>query len=541
MSGLDFSSEWDCPKCGFHNGGYKGFCSQCNAQRPWATTPAPGPPAAPAGPGAPSPPVPPGAPAAALRRSALGPRAVVTILALSVAAGAGLWLVAGSSGGGTHYPTRWDPRVEPIARFVERTRGLTFQHPVAVDFLPVDTFKAKVGDNKPLSAKDRQELEVALGELRAVGLVTGTVNLAALENRLVQESVIGLYDYRARHVFVRGDNLAPDARATLAHELTHALQDQYYDLRDKSRAATSGADTAYRALYEADAVRVEQAYVDQLSPDDRRVYDAAQLQDSKEANVQGIPEALIDDFSFPYAFGPYFLKALLDQGGNPSVDAAFGRPPKTEAEIVQPDLYQSGWAAATVDPPRLGAGETRLDKPSDMGQVSQLEVLGARLGYVRAWDAVRGWAGDSAVPYRQRGRVCVAIDTALDNSADALRYASAAGDWATSMPAASSVRRGQVVELRSCDPGPGLVLKPQDPTPFTGLQLRQEVAQTVRESAQVAIPLAECVADRLIARLGPAAVEAAGQASPGDPRLAAVQAGIVEAATACRANAASNS
>ena len=74
---------------------------------------------------------------------------------------------------------------------------------------------------------------------------------------------------------IRGKNLADVAtRVTVVHELTHALQDQHFDLNKLTDATkTSGADTALTALIEGDAVRVENKYVDALSKADQNAYD----------------------------------------------------------------------------------------------------------------------------------------------------------------------------------------------------------------------------------------------------------------------------
>ncbi len=217
------------------------------------------------------------------------------------------------------------------------------------------------------------------------------------------------------------------------------------------------------------------------------------------------------------------------------MDQAFARPPASDAEIVSPELYLDGFAPDEVAPPRLTSGEKRFEKPSTAGQVLLLEMLGARLGYVKAWAAVRGWKGDSSVGYRKAGKVCVAIETTLTGDAERDRFEAAATEWAKAMPAATVQRDGNDVVIRSCDPGAGFKAPVQDPSPFDALQARAAIAQQVREDAHVEAPVASCTADRLIAAIGPKVALSPDSALTPD-QLGFVVASVRDAAARCQAN-----
>ncbi|MCU1460530.1 MAG: hypothetical protein JWO37_605 [Acidimicrobiales bacterium] len=525
---------WTCPKCGRENEGYRGFCGACTYQRPLeerfapagacgapsASAPATGPPSEPAAPRGAGPSLP-----------ALAVAWVVLVVGLSVVA-----VLVGNRHAGPSYPKAWDVRVQGIAQFVENERALKFDHPVRVDFVPVAVFKTRVGEGKAPTKKEQQDLEDQVAELRAVGLVSGNFDLRALQRKLVQGAVVGYYDPDTKRITVRGDQMTPDVRVTLAHELTHALQDQHYDLRLFRNDRTGQAD-AYRALYEADAVRIEDIYThDQLSATDLQELQTARQQDQKDADLGSIPAILTDSFSFPYVVGPYFVKALTDAGGNARVDQAFARPPASDAEIVSPEVYIDGFAPDEVAPPSLGAGESALGKPSPSGQVALLEVLGARLGYVRGWDAVRGWKGDSSISYRKSGKVCVVDAVALGSDADRDRFETGARAWAAGMPAAEITRRGDNVVLRSCDPGASFKAPTQDPSPFDTLALRAGFAQGIREAGHFDGAVASCIADRVIAVLGPPAIAKLNDSSPDAQVLAVARVAVGAAAAPCKAN-----
>jgi len=436
---------------------------------------------------------------------------------------------------GSPSASSWDPRVLDIVQFVERRRGLQFKHPVPMDFLNDAAFDKKVTNSDSPSVSQRSQLNDSVATLRAVGLAEGAPDLQAAENKVASQSIIGLYSPKDKQVFVRGSNLTPDVRVTLAHELTHALQDQYFGL-DRMGNGDSGADTGFRALAEADATRVEDSYVDSLSSADAKAFDATRQQESKQAdNVPGVPEALVDDLAFPYVFGPAFVAALEDQGGNDAINRAFKNPPQSEAQVVDPQSYQAGVTVTKVPAPDLKAGQKRVEKPHDVGQVSMLEVLGDRLPYDQAWGALKAWTGDQGLTYRENGKVCFAGDTALKDRPSADTFEAAARAWAATMPAASVARLSPtVVDLRSCDPGPSYTHAVPQPSAFKTLGLRSELIAQLHQ-AGLKYSLAACTTDAIIAKIGVGPLlDLDNVDNADDPRVQQVQRATRQAATTCQ-------
>jgi hypothetical protein len=431
-------------------------------------------------------------------------------------------------------PSTWDPRVLDIVNFVEQRRGLRFKHPVPMDFLSDAAFDKKVTSSGSPSVGQQNELDNTLATLRAVGLAQGNPDLRAAEDKVASQSILGLYSPRAKHVFVRGSNLTPEVRVVLAHELTHALQDQYFGL-DRLGQDNSGADTGFRALAEADAVRVEDGYVDTLSSSDAKAFEATRSEQAKQADVPGVPEALIDDLAFPYVFGPAFVATLEQNGGNDAIDRAFKKPPTSEAQIVDPQSYLDGVTVTKVAAPELKSGQKRIEKAHDVGQVSTLEVLGDRLPYDQAWNALKAWTGDQGLTYRENGKVCFAGDTALKDQASADVYEAAAKAWAATMPSASVTRLSPtLVDLRSCDPGAAYTHAVPQPSAFKTLGLRSEIAAELQK-AGLKHPLAICATDAVIAKLGAAPLIALENVTDEhDPRVVQVQRALQQAVGVCQ-------
>src|SRR4051794_27256854 len=158
----------------------------------------------------------------------------------------------------------------------------------------------------------REELDKNTALLRAVGLVHGKVDLFGAANKLSDDGTLAAYDPHDKHVRIRGTELTPSLRVTLVHELTHAVQDQHFDL-ERTFASDTG-ETAFRSLVEGDAMRIENHYIDELSDADMAAYDKQNEADVKQADMSDVPPVLTAFFDAPYALGSQLVD-LLDAEG----------------------------------------------------------------------------------------------------------------------------------------------------------------------------------------------------------------------------------
>jgi hypothetical protein len=422
----------------------------------------------------------------------------VAVVLLVVAAPVGVYFTPED---GPSYPKHWDARVLDLVHFVEQERGLRFKHPVDVEFLDDKAFKAKVSPEEELTEEDKKELEDSVAELRALGLVQGHPDLLKAFDQL-SDQVVGVYVPEDEALYVRGTSLTPYVRSTLVHELTHAAQDQWFDITKLEDDADD--DSIVRVLIEGDAVRIQESYQRGLSEADQRSYAETEngFRDDAEDD-EDIPPVLQDMFSYPYVFGPAMLDVLESDGGNASVDKAFRDPPVTDAQVVDLREYPLGFHPKKLPSPTLPDGAETTDDADVFGQVGLLEVLGSRLGYEEAWAAVEDWAGDTARSYKLNGTACVALDVAMKDEAAAHRLATAVDTWAATSDRTSS-RAGSVVSLRACDPGDAE--QPQEPQPraFEVLATRAQIIHEFVRSAHVGFATGRCMADEVVAELGPA-------------------------------------
>ena len=427
--------------------------------------------------------------------------AVVLIGALVAALVAGLVTWTARSGSSK----AWDARVAPIASEVQRLRGLDYKHAVPVDFLTDQEFRKRVRvDRVKLSKDDERDLARAQGELRALGLIQGDLDLLAAANKLGGEGILAYYDPHTKRITVRGKQLDLASRVTVAHELTHVLQDQHFDLehlRKQARAAHSTVPVT--ALIEGDAVRTQTRYVAGLSKAQQDEYartQQSQVGSFDQATKKDVPEILIALQAAPYTLGQAMVEVIAAQGGEGAVDDAFRSPPKTERDFLDPLAYVSGERAKKVTTPRLEAGEQREGTPDRFGAFGLYLTLASRLDPHAALTVADVWGGDAQITFKKGSTFCLRATFVGKTASDTSTIADALRTWAARGPAgAATVSVGaDTVGFTACDPGP-TTPRPSSANDAMTLVVGRDslVAGLVKEGLQG--PSARCVADRVVA------------------------------------------
>ncbi|HUV10106.1 MAG TPA: hypothetical protein VMX12_03950, partial [Acidimicrobiia bacterium] len=362
----------------------------------------------------------------------------------------------------TKPPARWDPRVRELVRFVERERNLSFDHPIAVEFLDDVAFVDALMVEE--TAQDRKLDRLYAGDLHALGLVGPDLDLTETVAELDATGVLGFYDDEAQKMTVHGQQLDDVVvRATVVHELTHAVQDQSFDFEAlRRRAKSSGADFAGVALIEGDATWIEEAYVATLPVRDQDEYDAqfapatAPGSDlaAEPAFGPAIASAAAIDLllAAPYSLGYSFVEYLQFTGGTDAVDDAFRDPPPSDEQIVDPVAFVADEHPDSPAKPKLQAGEDRRGGADEIGVVYLYFMLAARLDPRVALAAATGWSGDTYVGYASGGVPCIRAVIKTDGDAEARELLMALDEWAGPDPqdAVSTERRGAAVQLDAC-------------------------------------------------------------------------------------------
>jgi hypothetical protein len=359
---------------------------------------------------------------------------------------------SGSTSSTTPSPDEWPAEVLPLVTFVEQHRGGKFDHPVPITYLTKDEYEAEAqAESASTTPQDQADLDTFEGQLRALGLLDPSIDVQNATEQMYGSGTLAFYDSETNEVKVLGTDLDVAHRVTLVHELTHAWQDQHGYL-DKLDELDDPQAYTLQAVAEGDATRIENEYIDTLSSRERDAYDRQSQQQGADADLSGVPDALIASFSSLYALGGPFAGLLDEEGGNTKVNAALADPPPSEADIVDPNRYLDGVQPVDVAEPSVPAGAERIDGGT-FGAVSWLITLSEHIDPRDALDVVDTWAGDQSVTYRQDGRVCTAAAFKGLTSSDTAAAASRIGEWAAAMgghDASVSQTDGTAV-LRSCE------------------------------------------------------------------------------------------
>jgi hypothetical protein len=381
------------------------------------------------------------------RRLWVGAVGAVVIVALAVASVAAAWTSVGEAdtdplstppaddapgddgpGGDDEPPaSAADLRaaVDEISAVVEAERGLAFTEPVDVELAGEGEFQRRLLDDFDEGVDDLRNTEVLL---KAFGLVEADVDLVEAMRTLLGAGVVGFYDPETDDLVVRGTALTPYVRTTIAHELTHALDDQRFDLdRPEYDDADDEIDFGFSAVVEGNARRVEDAYRAGLSDEEQLDAAAEELSLGGGLDLGDVPLVLVDLISAPYGLGHDFVVRLIDDGGQAALDAAFDAPPRTSEQVIDPARYEAGEGAIEVPAP------TVTGQVVDQGVAGQFliqVVLADGLDADRARAAATGWGGDSVVAWRDGQRPCATLAAVGDDPGETAELRGAFEDWA---------------------------------------------------------------------------------------------------------------
>lgn len=269
--------------------------------------------------------------------------------------GAGLGLLALLAAG----PVRADEaallagRVAKAQKLVEKVRGLGFRAPVASALLPEKELEAVLG--KKLVQDLPVPFEPYAASLEAIGLIEASPDLLRRLTRLYARQVVGFYDPAEKRFYIvperSRDSGGPAGdlmeQLLLAHELTHALQDQRLDLDRRMKALVDSTDAllALQAVLEGEAtLLMTEALMASLPAEARKALGSdptQQLLDGLDSpatveGAEGVPDFFVKELVFPYAAGTAWVRLKRKQGGWAAVDAVYRHLPSTTSEILRP-------------------------------------------------------------------------------------------------------------------------------------------------------------------------------------------------------------
>ena len=241
---------------------------------------------------------------------------------------------------------------------IQDVRQLRFKRPVPLVVKTPDEAEAMMEADLMRDYTDNQlEVDAVAGAL--TGLYPAGIDLKVASLKLLKSQVAGFYDPHGKEmVLVKGGadlglwNSAAEfmiqrdvvGEMLLAHELTHALQDQNFDLESSLDKVKDNDDRslALKSVAEGDATIAGFAYAAGRMDDstvDTLADNLKQLPQALEAEAPGTPEGLSLPLLFQYSDGVRFVAEAYHRGGWSAVDALYRNPPQSSHQILHPALY----------------------------------------------------------------------------------------------------------------------------------------------------------------------------------------------------------
>jgi hypothetical protein len=307
--------------------------------------------------------------------------------------------------------TEFAEAADEVLEQMSEITGLKLQTPLKKTLRSRDEIRAYVIKQMD-EDKNPSERYAGQRSAEAFGLIPKGFDLDTFMVELLTEQIAGLYDPKAHEFYIADWIPVADQRMVMAHELTHALEDQHFQIEDWVKAArpNDDAELAREAVLEGSAMA---AMIDFLlqgtgsSLGDLPDFDPSilvgDLTDSPA--LQKAPRFIKDALVFPYFSGLKFSAAILKPSGWSGLPGVFSKPPLSTQQILHPALYRSGRVPAPVTLPSmekmLGSNWGKLEE-NTLGEFGWQEVLKQFLGDERAKPLSAAWDGDRYIVYEQK-------------------------------------------------------------------------------------------------------------------------------------------
>ena len=288
--------------------------------------------------------------------------------------------------------------VDEILKFASKDTALPIRKEVKRRLTTRDEVVAYLREHMTHD-EDAQRLRRSELVLKKFGLLPRNFDLQTFLVALLREQVAGYYDPKTKTVNLLDWLDAEAQRPVLAHELTHALQDQSFnldkwmkgtgkDLAVEKKNPTSEdiqndeTQTVRQAVVEGQAMAVLIDYM--LAPLGQTMTSEPRL---VEAMKQGMlvgtadspefanaPVFLKEVMTFPYRYGVDFVgQVLLAQGKDKAFAGMFKNPPRTTRQIMEPKTYLSGEHLEPMPLPDFAHIAKNYDK-FDVGSMGEFDV-----------------------------------------------------------------------------------------------------------------------------------------------------------------------
>lgn len=374
---------------------------------------------------------------------------------------------------------------EAYERLLPGLRKLPFKHEVKRDVTKREAMKEVLLKEIDLDMTPEEFRASELG-MKALGFLPRDLDFKAVLVQVYSEEIAAFYDPRTKTMHLIEEsaekaNKPPgflerllgktggfdkeENKTVIAHELTHALADQHYDLKAMQEAVKGDddRDLALAALIEGEAMlAMMAAQMQDWEGEEITELPAKELDQifsmlgpilpsmGGGPSLKTAPAILRESLLFPYLKGLVFCASMANADGWAAVDAAYKNPPQSTEQILHPEKY-----GAEPDWPQLialkglDAGEGWTEAGQNVVGELQLSIL---LGGKAGRTAAAGWDGDRfAVFEGENQKIGLVWRTTWDTEEDAREFAKAYARFQTSKLEPGEAEPEEVPEVLSRD------------------------------------------------------------------------------------------
>jgi hypothetical protein len=317
----------------------------------------------------------------------------------------------------TEVPT--PPAIAEVESQVESVRGLRFKRPVNVEPVSAAEIDRRIG--KYLEDYYPQRFYARRSDAWAtIGAIPRNVDILEALGRYQQGQVLGFYNSQNEELVYTGDaDLNRIEQFVLAHELTHAIDDQHFDLDRIDELASRCDDERLLA-----ALGAVEGSANHFATQVILRFPVSEIGDISGGSTAGVPQMIVDLQLYPYADGQAFVDALADEGGSEAIDRALESFPITTEQILHPARFPDDLPERLDVPafaPTFGDGWRDHDV-MPVGELWLRVLLDLRLEEEAAERAAAGWDGGIYRAWSDGEDVAVVLRTVWDSPAEAREF-----------------------------------------------------------------------------------------------------------------------
>jgi len=356
----------------------------------------------------------------------------------------------------TKVPT--PPVIAEVEDQVEAVRGLTFDRPVNVEPITDAEMDRRLGAYLDAYYPERYYARRSRA-WQTIGALPNDIGYLEALDAYQQGQVLGFYNSQNEELVYTGDaNLDRIEQFVLAHELTHAIDDQHFNLDRLDGMAIRCEDEEFLA-----ALGIVEGSANHFATEVIFRFPIEEIGTIPSGGGGGVPPFFEEIQAYPYTLGQRFADALSDANGPSAIDAALQAFPTTTEQILHPSKFpdESGETVDVADfGPTFGPGWHDLDAMV-VGELWLRVLLHLRLVDDVAETAAAGWGGGTYRAWGDGDDVAVVMTTVWDTPEDAREFSDALERW---------VSRGSL---------PGLVLDADGTTVQAGFGSTESVMPAV--------------------------------------------------------------